>query len=111
MKPTSVMIGPYNFEIEYVSKEKLADGRSRQHDGGRLMTAALKIQVSGDTALGHQKVTVLHEIAHAIQLVVNEGGDWGEKFTEEEWVARTIPMLLAVLRDNPAVSNWLLEQN
>lgn len=64
---------------------------------------------------GKQKITLLHEVLHAIRMS-NEGMPKPSKDDDfEAWEHYFIAMyetgLLAVLKDNPKLTEWLLDEN
>lgn len=107
--PKTVKIGPY---VYTVSRDEAA---LRQHEhnrngGVRGCTdhQALTIFVGPDLAPGMQRQTLWHEVKHAIVDSMTMSFD---KRTDEDWIGRTSPSELAVLRANPDLVAFLLAED
>jgi len=101
-RPTIMRLNGIKWRIRFMSKTELyADsgdtllGQSKHTDA--------ELQVRSDMPHDRERLILWHEIFHAVE---NEAGF---EFTEGQ--VRTMAAgLFAVLRDNPALTAWLLEE-
>jgi hypothetical protein len=100
-RPKQVKIGPYIFEIRYVPN-------SEMQDCGEVDKVFLWIKIKDDVPEQQQKVTLLHEILHAISSVWDGGRS--DEHTEEEFCQRTSALLYDVLANDPQVRQWLFDK-
>jgi hypothetical protein len=107
--PTQVTVGPY----VYVVSTDEAWIRKQEHDrngGVRGCTdhQALHIAVGPDLAPGMMRQTLWHEVKHAIVESMTMSHD---RRTDEDWIGRTAPGELAVLRNNPDLVAYLMAED
>lgn len=96
--PKRLRIGPHVYRVRY-------DRRALTHIEARGVcdTAALTIDIDGDLAPSAVAETILHESLHACFVFLDVDSE------VEERVTRALaPALLAVLRDNPEMTDYLL---
>ena len=106
----SVKIGPQKFDI--IQRDPKEDGMLNDGAYGYTLDGKNVIVLSSDLSNGKEKVTMLHEILHAIRMS-NDGMPRPSKEDDfEAWEHYFIAMyetgLLAVLKDNPKLVEWLL---
>ncbi len=75
---------------------------------GRTFVGSQRIEITEDLAHDQERDTVLHEVIHAIIRV--HGLHRATYVEEERLVAGLTPVLLNVLRSNPDLTKYLLEQ-
>ena len=96
--PSSVKVGPYDYRI-VVDEPGEHEGEFRS----RKMEIGIVVK---DRHPRHIAETLLHEILHA----VNHVADVGDTTDEEASVTRSSPILFAVMRDNPDLMDYLLDE-
>jgi hypothetical protein len=97
--PAHVRVGPFDYDVDLVD---LLDA------SGRCDFDQLKILVNGRLAEGAQQEILLHEVLHAIFNATGYDVWIGEEATEDA-ILRLSPVLLEVLRRNPALVDYLTE--
>jgi hypothetical protein len=112
-RPESVQIGPIRYRItdredDWHAWEKDGNRQQRKMAGAAWNTKAL-ILVNADDDVQQQRVTVLHEIIHALVDMFTSYKQPKDKETEEGWIGTIDAGLLDVLRRNPNLVTWLLE--
>lgn len=100
MRPERVTVLGQPFDVEYRGPDHLDLGK--EHAMGRTSLSRLRIVVDSDMHPHQLRDTVLHEVLHACNLVIDPAAD------DEEQVARLTPVLLDVMRSNPDVVAWLM---
>jgi hypothetical protein len=100
-RPSEVRVGPYLYEIEY--RDEVSD--SEPDLFGLTLNRDQKIIVSVRQSDLAMRDTVLHECLHA---VFASSGLFREVENEERIVAATATWLLMLLRDNHALTRFLL---
>ena len=108
----SVKVGPQKFEI--IQRDPREDGMLNDGAYGYTLDGKNVIVLSSDLSNGKEKVTMLHEILHAVRMS-NDGMPRPTKEDDfEAWEHYFIAMyetgLLAVLKDNPKLVEWLLNE-
>lgn len=98
--PESVIIGPYTYRIE-ADKEWTDSHNAWAH----IQYGRQRIRIDPSTEPDRMRVAVVHEILHGIHEVTNV---IGEKW-EESLVTQDAPLIVQVLRDNPALVAYLLD--
>jgi len=106
----SVKVGPQKFDI--VQRDPKEDGMLDDGAYGYTLDRRNLIVLSSELAGGKEKITLLHEILHAIRMN-NDGMPRPNKEDDFEcWEHYFIAMyetgLLAVFKDNPKLVEWLL---
>lgn len=76
------------------------------HEFGHHDNHLLIMDIREDVAPGQLRVSLLHEIMHAICALVY-ASDEDVDVSEEVWISRCSPNLFAVLQDNPMVRRFL----
>lgn len=94
-----IRIGPFTYEVE--ESPDLHDGADRLY--GEVDHEGLVITLHGGSALARKRVSMLHEIIHAI---ANAHG----VTIEEQAVVVLAGELLQVLTDNLWLPGWLLRE-
>lgn len=112
-RPEHVQVGPTRWRISDQEEDWHAwekDGGRKQNKlhGGTWPSKAL-ILVNADTDVQQQRVTLLHEVMHALVDTYVYFKKDSDKETEEGWCSTTDAGLLDVLRRNPDLVRWLLE--
>jgi hypothetical protein len=98
--PTAIKVGPFRYTVEVLEEiSKEDDGGSTWGDCGNLLIRLKREQPSEVFALD----TVLHEVGHAI------AGAFalGDNSNEERAVSVFATGWTMVLRENPALANWI----
>lgn len=72
---------------------------------GHLSTILRRIRVVDDAVRAAQAETIFHELFHIADLQTAPAGST----LSEDDVHRVAHILLGILRDNPALSKWLIE--
>lgn len=107
MKPSKVRIGPQVFDIEF--RDPKSDGMLNDGNIGYTLDQGNLIVVSSEISLSKQKVTLMHEILHAMRMIF-ENGMPGKKADYEEWEHYFIGVyensLLMMIRDNLELMDW-----
>lgn len=109
--PAAIIVGPYRYEVTADELARLRVEHAEQKVlSGHSDHDALRINVDTGPAVAADtsRDTVLHEVLHAIAFLSGLSSDWGTQ-REEEIVRRLSPLLLDVLRRNPALVAYLLE--
>jgi hypothetical protein len=109
--PGSVVVGPVRYKItdsaeDWHAYEQDEGGRHRDELGLAWHSRALILLNPKDPDAQVRRVTVLHEVCHAI---IEAVGHSNGKLSEEQWVRLFSPLLLDTLRRNPDLTRWLLE--
>lgn len=99
--PSEIRIGPFDYSVVEISAEQAEELR----DDANIDCEALVMQVNVDQAKTVVLESLTHEILHALWSLA--GGH--SLTTEEMWVAKMAPLLLCLVRDNPAVLRMLNE--
>lgn len=99
--PTRVKIGPYRFVIAYDNDELL----DLSEGDGLFQGNKLTITIRSTLADPIKRTALLHELMHGCVFYTDES-----QVTNEETAitAITVPFM-AILLDNPKLTNWLLE--
>lgn len=102
--PYSLRIGPFTYKVgcDPSSQAVLEEAEAV----GLTIPDALEIHLSEELSPDRARATLLHEVVHALA----DLADLGDDGTEEEWASRLGPLLLQVLRDNPHMLAWVLEE-
>ena len=106
----SIKVGPQKFDI--IQRDPKEDGMLNDGAYGYTLDNKNVIVLSSYLSNGKEKVTMLHEILHAVRMS-NDGMPRPSKDDDFEcWEHYFIAMyetgLLAVLKDNPKLVEWLL---
>lgn len=107
--PSPIKVGPYEYTIRFRPE------RAMNLFGYLAVTFTTKqvMLVSAGMAPGHLRETVLHEIMHTCQNIKDrmavDGIEGDGTMTADEFIERTAPELLGVLRDNPELVKWLVK--
>lgn len=103
--PALIRVGPYRYRTRRVAKEDALDGGS-----GSCNFHHHVIEVTLGFSPLYTKETLLHEILHAawFNAFPNAAESWDAY--EERFIRAMAPVLLGVLRDNPALVRYLTEK-
>ncbi|MDE2096753.1 MAG: hypothetical protein KGL39_05845 [Patescibacteria group bacterium] len=111
--PDSVRVGPFRYAIKTdlpgFDRHRISYGDS-DSTVGKCSEGELSIYL--DVANNHPslvRMVTLHEVLHAVQNTANI--KMAEELLPEEFVGRTAPILLGVLRDNPELVAYLTESD
>lgn len=101
MRPTTVSVVGQPFSVEY---SDAADSHplSRAGAAGRTMPEQQRLVVKEGMAAHQERDTLLHEVLHVIGEITGAG-------LKERHVGVLAPVLLDVLRQNPALVAYLTE--
>lgn len=99
--PKSVKIGSRNFKVKLDAQLK-EDGE----DSGECDFVKGIISIQPKTSLGYEQDTLWHEIGHAVWY----GVGMKDRSKDETVMKRFMPLLLDVLKTNPKLVNYLLEE-
>lgn len=101
--PSSVQVGPYRFAV---TQDQVAYERKAVADHaatwGYIEYGRLRIILNPDQAEDHMRVTLLHEILHAVEDVTDQ-----RHHRTEEIIRQLAAPLLDVLRRNPDLVAYL----
>ena len=105
----SVKIGPQKFDV--VERDSREDGMLNHGAYGYTMDGKNLIVIASGLGNGKQQVTLLHEILHAVRMSYDGMSRPTKEDDFESWEHYFIAMyeigLLAVLKDNPKLVEWL----
>lgn len=106
--PASVKVGPYVYSVG-MDEAKIRQFEHERQAGfsGHSDHGALEIHIDPHNAPAYQRETLWHEIKHCVLRLSGFEG----KASEEDIICRTSPMELAVLRDNPDLVRYLLDDD
>lgn len=101
-----VKIGAITYTVEAANDLHYTDGDSKKHGlNGEIKWATAKIRYDADLTEEVRMVTVLHEAIHGI---LNNAGVVGES---ETMVIALGYGLMALMRDNPALVEWVMKHD
>lgn len=101
---TSIKIGEFNYQITEVEKPGQPDETRELH--AYVLYSQCQIQLRQDANPDMKAVALLHEILHAI--IRQTGLEFeGDDYTEEKFVIAISHGLLALLRHNPELLNYI----
>ena len=106
--PTVVQVGPYRFTVK-IDRAEIDKARVAAEDWCRIGVCRrwdLDLVITPETAPDVQAETLVHEVLHAIWMVVR-GPTKG--LTEETFIGHLAPTLLDTLRRNPALVAYLID--
>jgi len=102
-RPTTIRLQGVTWQIRAMTGAELFT----ESKGGDLLGccehAKAELQIRNDMPPGRERQILWHELYHAVE------NDCGLEFTEEQ-VRVMAAGLFAILRDNPAFAQWLLEE-
>ena len=101
--PKRVKVGPFTYEVKLGGPEFAEDTRLLGHCDHRKLEIALLPGLADDATVE----VLLHEILHACFNAVGQPLEFVHKDAEEKAVVALAPILLQVLRANPAVLEYL----
>ena len=107
----SVKIGPQEFRIEF--RHTRDDGMLNDSSYGYTIDQGNLIVIASDVSVSKQKVTLTHEILHAARMIFEGPTTPKKKSDYSDWEHHFIAVrensLLMILRDNPDLTAWPLE--
>lgn len=105
--PESIEVGPFTYTVttDELARRR-AEGAEKSLLNGHTDCEQLTIIVDPAIAPAMLRDTVLHETLHAIADVTGLGHEWGVE-KEETIIRRLSPVLLDVIRRNPALVAYL----
>lgn len=97
---------PQNIKVGH-NIYSLVETAVESHEGRKGVTfpQLSEIRIDPGNSPAIYRETLLHEVQHAIATFAGITGE----LNEEEWVTRTTPTLLTVLRENPELLTLLLK--
>jgi Mlc titration factor MtfA (ptsG expression regulator) len=106
-----IKIGSQEYKVE--ERNSKDDGMLNDGNNGYTVEAGNLIVIDKNITKGKKQVTLLHEVLHAIRFV-NDGMPKPRANDEfEEWEHYFIALyednLLAVLKNNPELKDWLIK--
>jgi hypothetical protein len=109
--PEIIQIGAQEFTISQRSKKE--DGMLNEGAYGYTLETENLIVIDADIHVSKKRVTVIHEIMHAIRLI-NDSPIKPKKEDEFEdvehyFISMWEANLIQVLRDNPKLKNWIFD--
>jgi len=111
--PDKVKIGPQYFTI--TQRNRNEDATLNDGSYGYTIDDGNIIVLDQGISKNKKQVTLLHEIMHSIRLINDAFPKPGKDDDFEAWEHFFIAMwesnLLMVLKDNPSLSDWLLDKN
>ena len=109
--PETIRIGAQEFTI--VQRSKKEDGMLNDGAYGYTLDTENLIVIDSDIHLSKKKVTVIHEIMHAIRLTndspIKPKKDDEFEDIEHYFISMWEANLIQVLKDNPKLKNWIFE--
>ena len=110
-RPTKVKIGPQTFRIEF--RNPTDDGMLSDGTQGYTLDQGNLIVIANTLSHSKQQVTVMHEILHAMRMIF-ENGMPSRKSDYDKWEHFFIGVyensLLMMMRDNPDLLEWLINE-
>lgn len=103
---TQVKVGIFNFTVTEVEEPKLSDSDERDGLHACVQYSTCHIQLRREMNADMKAVALLHELLHAIGRQSGLEYEPGE-YTEEKFVVSLSHGLVALLRDNPALVEYL----
>lgn len=98
-----IRVGPFAYNVSRDATSQVA--LENEEAVGLTIPDALEIHISNALSPDRERATLLHEIIHACA----DLADLGDTSSEEDWASRLGPLLLQVMRDNPRLIAWVLE--
>lgn len=98
-RPAAVKVGPYTYQVHWRADD---DGSDVQ---GRIRYSRQFIRVDPDLPIERQRVVLFHEVQHAVHELTGFKDAW--PCEEEDYVRRVEAWWLLVLRENPALVDFL----
>lgn len=110
--PESIKIGAQVFSV--VQRSRKEDGMLNDGSYGYTLDTENLIVIDAEMHISKKRVTVVHEIMHAIRLI-NDSPIKPKKEDEFEdvehyFIAMWEANLIQVLKDNPKLKNWIFEE-
>lgn len=107
--PAAVELGPFRYTVTTAELDLLrAAERQRSTLMGHADHETLTVVVDGRMAVGAQRETLMHELLHVVTEVAGLNSTWSSA-DEEANVRRLSPIVLELLRRNPAAVAFLTE--
>jgi hypothetical protein len=110
--PKKIQIGTQTWSI--VQRSRTSDGMLSDESFGYTLNKENIIVIDSQIAISRKKQTLMHEILHAIRFTFNNPSVPKKTEEVEVWehyfIAAYEEGLLLVLRDNPALLEYLLEK-
>jgi len=107
----SIKVGPQRFDV--VERNQNEDGMLNDGAYGYTLDASNKIVLASGMGNGKQQITLLHEVLHAVRMNFDGMPRPSKDDDFETWEHYFIAMyetgLLAVLKDNPKLVEWLIK--
>lgn len=105
--PKKIKVGPFDYAVDddlpALRKEMVA---LKAELLGWSDEITLRISINPEQAPGMLRDTLLHEVLHQVFNMTGQADEWGKEGAEEA-ILRLTPALLAVLRENPKVVDYL----
>lgn len=111
--PKKIRIGSQVFDI--VERARTNDGMLNDSTMGYTLDVENLIVVDVTLALSRKKQVIVHELLHAMRMIFDTSVQPKKDSTFETWEHYFIGIweepLLMLLRDNPKLIEWLVEDN
>ncbi|MDQ3541023.1 MAG: hypothetical protein M3440_10070 [Chloroflexota bacterium] len=96
--PDRVIVGPYTYSVQAAYKET---------NWGHVDMTQQRITIDQDLQPERQRICLMHEVIHACNDIAGVRDD----DTEERMVTYGAPLIVQVLRDNPALVAYLTAED
>ena len=104
--PEKVKVGPFEWTVRMESLNTSLDRAANGFNYGATVKSQLEIQLAIGQAPGNLRDTLLHEVLHACWHTASLSSSAAD---EEEVCSRLSTVLLSVLRENPQLVEFLVE--
>ena len=109
---TKIYFGAYEYTLKFVPEEEIRKFVHAEDDGqsvfGGINCFEQSILICCDNTPQTQKVTLLHELAHAILLRNGNSKDLDDKTPESEELVDTFALgVFELIRRNPEFTRWI----
>lgn len=111
--PESVQLGCYTYKIKFISQDGLKEKMESKSDAtyfGALLNDYQLIFINEDAMKQMQRLSLLHELTHAIVMqnnLIRVASDDGTN--DEETVDKIAQCYYEIMKRNPQVLKWLTE--
>jgi hypothetical protein len=106
-RPTKVKVGAFTYAVEF--ERDITDAKEAE---GTVLTTQGRILIHDGMPGDRTREAFLHELLHAaIDQTPLRAKDKDGRDDEEDTVAALSPLLFRVLRENPRLVAWLVEQS
>ena len=111
--PKKIKIGPQVFTVK--ERTSADDGMLNDGSYGYTLDSGNLIVLDADVHISKKRAVLMHELLHAIRMVYDPTVKPNKDDDYDSWEHHFIAIwefgVLAVLRDNPKLVEWLLDSN